>query len=196
MTRSMRPVGAMMTLAVFVVACGIVGSSAFAGDFAYVGSKNCKKCHLKEHKSWAETKMAKSFDGLKAGAAVEAKKKAGLEDKDYTKDAACLGCHTTGYGKTGGFVDEASTPDLMGVGCESCHGPGGTYTEKQHMSLDNKEYKKAELVKVGLVDTVGEAQCTTCHNEKSPFAEKGKAFDFAANKDKGTHEHFPLKYTH
>jgi hypothetical protein len=180
------------------LALGLFASRGLsAAEHAYVGTKDCKKCHLKEYKSWAETKMAKSFEQLRADVAAEAKTKAGLDPKkDYTKDAACLGCHTNGYGKKGGFVDEASTADQVGVGCEMCHGAGGTYVADDKMSTKNKEYKKADVVAAGMVATVGEAQCVACHNEKNPFHAKGTKFDYAANKDKGMHEKFPLKYAH
>lgn len=170
---------------------------AIAGDHAFVGSKKCKMCHLKEYKSWEATSMAKSFDNLLPGQRAEAKQAAGLDsDKDYTADASCLACHTTGYGEKGGFVDIDSTPDLAGVGCETCHGPGGTYISPGHMTLKNKEYKKAELVAVGMVDTVSEAQCVGCHNTESPFVGDDFVFDFPARKGEGTHEVFPLKYSH
>ncbi len=162
---------------------------------AFVGSKNCKKCHLKEFKSWEATKMAKAFESLKPGVAAEAKHAAGLDpQKDYTADAECVGCHTTGHGQPGGFVSVAETPDLVGVGCEECHGAGGTYLQDGYMTLQNKEYKKAELVAVGMVAEVTAAQCTKCHSADNPFS-PGE-FDFAASKDKGTHEIFPLKYPH
>ncbi|HEX7579139.1 MAG TPA: cytochrome c family protein, partial [Thermoanaerobaculia bacterium] len=144
--------------------------------------------------SWAETKMAKSFALLSPGVSADAKKKAKLDpDKNYNVDPVCLACHTTGYGKPGGFVSLASTPELAGVQCEMCHGPGGTYTQKEHMSLTNKEYKKADLVKLGLVGEISKSQCETCHNPKSPFF---KDFKFEERKAKGTHEKFPLKYKH
>lgn len=164
-----------------------------AGDHAFVGNKNCKKCHIKQFKSWAETKMATTFERLQEGVAVEAKKAAGLEDKDYTKDATCLPCHTVGYGKDGGFVDVDTTPDHVGAGCETCHGAGGTYTQDQYMSLKNKEYKKADLVAVGMVEKVGEAQCVSCHNDKSPT---WAGFDYATQGKEDLHENFPLKYEH
>ena len=172
-------------------------ASAQEGEFEYIGSKGCKKCHLKQFKSWEQTTMATTFEKLRAGVDAEAKTGDGLDpDKDYTTDAECVACHVTGYGKPGGFVDEATTPDLVGVGCESCHGPGGTYVQDEYMSLKNKEYVKAEIVAVGMVDTVGEAQCLSCHNAESPFVEDGVVFDFEATKDEGTHEHFPMKYSH
>jgi hypothetical protein len=184
-----------------LVAIGItVAPLLFAadGEHSYTGSKKCKICHMKEYKSWAETKMAQSFDVLKPGVRTEEKKGAGLDpNKDYTTDPECLICHTTGYGKTGGFVDAATTPDHVGVGCEMCHGAGGTYVQKPYMTLQNKEYKKEELVAVGMVAAIGAENCTSvCHNTKSPFVGDDFVFDFESQRHKGTHEKFPLKYEH
>lgn len=168
-----------------------------AGEHAYVGNKKCKMCHLKEWQSWSQTKMARAFDVLKPGAAAEAKKNAGLDPaKDYTGDPACLDCHTTGYGKPGGFTGIAATPDLAGVGCEMCHGPGGTYTQSKYMSLANKEFKRADLVAVGMNGAVSKDQCVLCHNDRSPFVKAGYVFDFEARKSSGAHEKFALKYQH
>ncbi len=188
-----------LAVPVLVVACvaWAYASTGLAGEHAYVGTKKCKPCHLKEWKSWAETTMAKAFEVLEPGQRAEAKQAAGLDpDKDYTGDETCLVCHVTGYGKPGGFTDIESTPDLAGVGCEMCHGAGGTYIEPQYMSLKNKEYKKAELVAVGMVGEITVEQCQGCHNTDSPFVGDDYVFDFEANKDKGTHEKFPLKYEH
>lgn len=175
----------------------LAAPAAPAGEIAYVGSNKCKPCHFREWKSWSATKMAKAYDSLKPGEATEAKSKAGLDpNEDFTKNPSCLRCHTTGYGQPGGFVDIESTPDRAGIGCEMCHGPGGTYTKEGYMTLKNKEYKKAELVKVGLVGEVGAEQCTVCHNKDNPFAGPDYKFDFATEKTKGVHEHFPLRYPH
>lgn len=177
-----------------VVLAGSAAAARAADAHAYVGVKKCKMCHLKEFNAWSQTRMAKSFELLKPGVNADAKKAAKLDPaKDYTTDANCLGCHTTGYGKPGGFVDLATTPDLAGVGCEMCHGAGGTYIQKQYMSLENKEYKKADIVVVGMVGDITKDQCAVCHNSKSPFF---KEFDFEARKKQGTHEKFPLKYPH
>lgn len=149
--------------------------SAYAAD--YVGEKKCKMCHMKQFTSWEQTKMAKAFDGLKAGAAAEAKKAAGLDpEKDYTTDASCLGCHTAN-GKA----------DMPGVGCEACHGAGSDYMK---VMMTNRDYKMDEIKAKGFV-VPDETVCKKCHNEKSPFF-KGFTFD----KSKGTHEHFPLSKQH
>lgn len=185
----------LLSLAILLLFAWLTPSGA--DEHPYIGSSNCRKCHIKEYRSWSETKMAKAFDVLKPGERAEAKTKAGLDpNKDYTTDKTCVKCHVTGFGKPGGFVDLKTTPDLVGVGCEMCHGPGGTYTQDGYMTLQNREYKRADLVKVGLVGEVTQAQCVTCHNAESPFVPDGFVFDFAANKDKGTHEVFPLKYPH
>jgi len=188
---------AMVGVAIVALFAGAVAVSAQDGEFAYIGSKGCKKCHLKQYKSWEATPMATTFDKLKAGEAADAKTAAGLDPAaDYTTDATCVGCHVTGMGKPGGFVDIETTPELANVGCENCHGPGGGYTQDGYMTLDNKEYKKADIVAMGMVDAVSGEQCTGCHNEESPFVEAGFVFDFEASAGEAIHEHFPLKYEH
>lgn len=164
-------------------------------EYAFIGNKKCKKCHVKQYKAWKQTKMANVFDLLKAGVRADAKKKAGLDpQKDYTRDKQCLPCHTTGYGKKNGFVSIEETPNFTGVGCEMCHGAGGTYTQKQYMHLKNKKFKTEAVKKVGLISPVSEKTCTErCHNKKSPFF---KAFNFAERAEQGIHKHFKLKYKH
>ncbi len=189
-----------------VTATALVSANAVTVDdqpsYAYVGSKKCKKCHFKQYKSWAKTKMSHAFDILKPGEHKEAKEKFHVDvTKDFTKDAKCLKCHTVGFGKKGGYV----TPDptdkkavrkakkLMGVGCESCHGPGSAYIKVFEDILKTKrKYDPEELYAVGL-NRIDETVCKTCHNEESPTINPGDSFDFEKRKAEGTHEHFPLK---
>lgn len=170
-----------------------------SADAAYVGSKSCFKCHFKEHGSWMKKGHAKAFEALKPGQAAEVKTKAKLDPaKDYTKDATCVACHVTGYGKPGGYPEVAKDWSaeekarallLEGVGCESCHGPG----EKSNaFKVANKEYKWAEVEKLGMVKP-SEVLCKGCHNEKSPTY---KPFDYEQRKKDGIHELFPLKFKH
>lgn len=159
----------------------------------YVGVARCRPCHIPQAKSWEQTKMAKAFELLKPGVAVEVKREHKFDpDKDYTQDPACLSCHVTGYGQPGGFESIEKTPKLAGVQCESCHGAGAGYLKPNLMSLQNKEFKRADVVAAGLV--IPDAKtCETCHNPKNPF---NKPFDFKTRKQQGTHEHLPLKYPH
>ncbi len=188
-------------LFVFVVSVAFASPvAAEEGGHAYVGTKNCKKCHIKEWKSWAETKMATSFEALRPGERSEAKTAAGLDPAtDYTTDPECVRCHVTGYGEPGGY-DIAKSPEeqegLLGTGCEMCHGAGGTYTQDEYMSLKNKEYSRPDIVAVGLTDVITEEVCVTCHNTDSPFVGDDYVFDFETRKEEGTHENFPLKYSH
>jgi len=189
--------GFWITMALVVVVLVWGAAPAGAEGHAYVGSKACKKCHLKEFKSWEATAMAQSFESLKPGVKADEKTAHGLDPaKDYTTDTECIGCHVTGYGQPGGFVDIETTPELANVGCENCHGAGGTYIQDGYMTLDNKEYVKADIVAVGMVAEVTEAQCVSCHSTDNPFAGDDFVFDFEASKGEGLHENYPLKYTH
>jgi len=176
----------------FVMAL-FVATYANAAD--YIGAKKCKACHMKQFKSWSATKMATSFENLKAGVKVAEKKKAGLEDKDYTADPKCLKCHTTGYGK-GGFVSIEKTPEFEGVQCEACHGAGGEFSK---LMKKNKSFPLADVKAAGLIiPSEDEKGCMACHGGESPFVEKVDAkykFDFK-ERLKNTHEHFPLKNQH
>ena len=175
----------------------LLAAFASADPAAYVGAKRCRACHLKQFQTWETTKMAKSFELLEAGAHADAKKKMNVDpQKDYTHDEKCLPCHTTGYGKPGGFVSLEKTPEMAGVQCESCHGPGGEYLKEGFMTLKNKEYKRADLLKAGLVVPNAETCTSQCHNPKSPFVTKDAVFNFEERKKKGTHEHVALKYPH
>lgn len=172
------------------------------GTYSYVGNKVCKKCHFKQHKSWAKTRMAKTLEILKPGNNREAKEKFNLDvEKDYTKDEKCLKCHTVGFGSPGGYAipDPADkkavrkAKRLEGVGCECCHGPGSEYIKVfDEIQESKRKYKVEELYAVGLTK-IGPAVCKACHNEESPSVEPGAAFDYEKRKDEGTHEHYPLK---
>ncbi|MDI6744103.1 MAG: cytochrome c family protein [Thermodesulfovibrionales bacterium] len=166
-------------------------SSGNEGKPAYVGSEACKSCHLKEYKSWKNTKLASAIEVLKPGAAVEIKKKIGINpDKDYMADAKCLKCHTTGYGSKGGFKSQAETPQLAGVGCEMCHGPGEEYVPV--MLKKGRTYGRGELIKAGLIIDL-KAVCMNCHNPNAPIA--GKDYKFS-HKERFKRVHIPvqLKY--
>lgn len=170
----------------------------------FVGAESCKKCHLKQYKSWKETDMAKAFDTLKPGEKKEAKEKWKLDPaKDYTQEEKCLKCHTTGYGEPGGYPvlggewtdDQKKLAEArQGVQCEACHGPGSLQIP---VKKENKEYKLADLKDLGW-RAADEQNCLACHNKDSPTIAPDERFDFdkkKTEKDK-LHEHVELKYKH
>ena len=186
----------MLRVTLVVSASLLLFAGAATGAPQYLGVKKCKKCHLKQFKSWKKTKKSKTFELLAAGTAAEAKKKAGLDPaKDYTKDKTCLPCHTTGYGKPGGYGKSKVDKYLQGVTCEACHGPGGDFVRDDRMSNKNKKFKSADLKKQGLIVKTPEKVCKTCHNKKSPFYQP---FDYAKRlkNEKGLHKRFPQKHAH
>lgn len=156
----------------------------------YVGVDKCRMCHISHYDSWSQTKMSKALELLKKGVRSEAKRKAGMEDEDYTKNDFCLSCHTTGLGMPGGFVSMEETPQLAGVQCEMCHGPGSVYSR---MMLKKKgTYTRADFMKKGglIMPSQENGHCQeTCHNEVSPFVRPGRKFNFADRKAMGTHKH-------
>jgi hypothetical protein len=170
--------------------------TAQAGDAEFVGSNKCKKCHLAVNKSWEKTRHGNAFNTLKAGQASEAKTKYGLDPaKDYTTDATCVECHVVGFGKKGGFTmgaDEKANKDVINVGCENCHGPGGAYLEHHEKVMKEKlTYTHDEMHAAGLAKISAET-CTKCHNDKSPTM-KGKTFNYEESLKTGIHDHEELK---
>jgi hypothetical protein len=179
------------------------GASSGGDKPTYVGDKTCMKCHFVEHKSWKKTSMAKSMKTLaptteaEDKALFDKKKAASLDPaKDYTTDAKCLKCHTTGYGADGYpalAADATPTAEQTaamtlnaGVTCEACHGPGSLYVKHKTAELEkNKDAKfTAEaLAPMGLVKP-DEKVCAGCHNAESPTKAE---FKFAESKDK-THD--------
>ncbi|MFC1633456.1 SUMF1/EgtB/PvdO family nonheme iron enzyme [Planctomycetota bacterium] len=169
----------------------------------YVGVKKCKSCHFKQWNSWRKTNMAKAFDSLKPGVKSAEKTKLKFDpNKDYTKDATCLGCHASGFGMPGGYIVPADgdtkaqeqATDNAGVTCEGCHGPGSKSVEIQEDIKENKRpYKFAELRAVGFIEA-GVRSCTSCHNASDPGKEAGYHFPYEEKRKEDQHENYELKY--
>ena len=144
--------------------------------FEFKGSKQCITCHKELDDSvevWQKQKHANAFATLATDAAKE------FSD-DPQKDPKCLSCHTTGYGKTGGFaldLDDKKKENLVNVTCESCHGAGEEYNKlmmkaKMGGTFDGDAGKAAGLV----IPT--EEVCLTCHNDQSPTFNAEEKFNF------------------
>ncbi|HVN38151.1 MAG TPA: multiheme c-type cytochrome [Myxococcota bacterium] len=128
---------------------GTVRAGLLPTTAAYVGSQACQSCHPAEHAKWSAGPHA---------TAIKALAKTGRE-----ADMQCVACHTTGFGKNGGFPSGARVadhPDLASVGCESCHGPGGN-----HVGADAP--KRGTILALGdKCDSCVILQiCGTCHDQ-------------------------------
>jgi len=127
----------------------LIGTTASAQQFRYIGASKCKMCHNKPNKGeqfniWEKGPHANSLDALEG------------DDRD---DPTCLKCHSTAAGvdsklHAGIKVDE-------GVSCESCHGPGSVYKSAAIM-----RNKKLALSK-GMTDPTEET-CKECHLGDKP----------------------------
>lgn len=157
--------------AVRVAALGlcVLAAGAVSAEPRYVGAKDCGGCHKAEMQDWQRSVHGKAIETLAAGKKSGPKHKAGLNpDKDYSNDEKCLKCHTTGLKEKGGFVDRNSTPDLVGVSCEACHGPGSDYRAIHKSKM--LEFKSAEARAAGATyASKGDKVCEKCHNDDSPF---------------------------
>ena len=157
-------------LVLWISLIALMGMSvnSFPGEMGkYVGTDTCKMCHWKQYRSWAQTKMAKTFlDSLNG---------------EQREDPACISCHVTGYKGPGGFDSFKTTPKMAGVQCEACHGAGSLYYTDEIM---RNRYVSMGL---GLLEQ-NEKLCVTCHNENSPTFPGPFKFD----KNKGVHDHFPM----
>jgi hypothetical protein len=115
-------VGWSVLIATLVFWSWPVSKVASEGENAYVGSKACQDCHENEFEKFKTfAKKAHSYESIKV-------MKKGLTDSEFQ---TCFECHTTGYGKPGGFRSEHDTPDLRNAGCEVCHGPGSLHCETE-----------------------------------------------------------------
>jgi hypothetical protein len=124
----------LLIFGIFLNLCPRQVSAEIYGQ--YVGSKTCSDCHAEISQLWSKTPHAKAYDSLL--------------DSGQQGLPACLQCHVVGYGETGGFLDKELTPELTGVQCESCHGPG-----KRHIDAPDDMHN--------ITRSPTEKDCRTCH---------------------------------
>ncbi len=207
-----------LSLAALVALSG--APAALAETPHYEGAKVCMKCHDLQGESWEKTVHAKAFESLKPSMKAEAKQKAGLDPaKDYTKDGECLACHTTGFGKPGGYAVDmpaAQAKPLAAVTCESCHGAGSQFRQ-EHGNAENRLKRQSEHTDRSVIVQAGQnfdyqTACASCHlnYHGSPWANAAPpytpftpavdpkyAFDFdkavrKSGKGTGVHDHYKL----
>jgi hypothetical protein len=112
-------------------------------DYRIAGSTSCVSCHAVESAQWNTTHHATAWNSL--------------AKKGFEVDSYCQQCHTTGFGLPGGFESRAKSTALVGVGCESCHGPSLAHVNnpRVHTPFDAMD------------------QCIRCHDpENSPHFDR------------------------
>lgn len=140
----------------------------------FEGVARCKTCHRKEEDGqqfaiWEASAHAKAFAALASDEAKAIGAEKGIENPQEADE--CLKCHVTGHGVAEEFLGKRY--DIAdGVGCESCHGPGGDYYKKA--TMEGIASGEIDPASVGLVIPTEET-CLQCHNEESPTY---KEFDY------------------
>lgn len=116
-------------------AAGAVGRVA---QHDFIGAERCRSCHAEEYAVWAQSPHARALQAL--------------PEKDRN-DPRCLSCHT--------MVADDRSPSLVGIQCETCHGPG------RHYSVDHV-MRDAELRAQLNFEKPSEKTCLRCHTDASP----------------------------
>lgn len=113
----------------------------------FATTTSCAGCHADRLAAWAFDDHARAYEALltrKAGTSTE-----------------CVGCHTTGFGRPGGYaaLDTATLRTYKAVQCEACHGPMGGHPQNEKVQAR----------------TVDETTCLTCHDKAN-----SPQFDYTA----------------
>ncbi|MFO0840802.1 MAG: multiheme c-type cytochrome [Gemmataceae bacterium] len=131
-----------------------VGGLKKEDEVKYAGTETCKRCHEHAYDVWKKSGHSHAYQTL-----VDAKRPS---NRQY--DPECIVCHTVGFGYQTGFVDEATTPKLKDVGCESCHGPSYVHVHNPndpawHKRINPWKYQPAAK-KTQAIDDM----CQKCHD--------------------------------
>jgi len=141
-----------------------VGDSS--GGFEYVGSERCLECHADGPGDgpaghWIASRHSRAFHTLSSNQAraLAAGREEYRDVRDPSLDPRCLLCHLTGAREPAASFAGTFSPE-EGVGCESCHGPGGSYGNAASMA-DRGSF----LSKGGKVPD--EFTCRRCHRDEA-----------------------------
>ncbi|MDI6688342.1 MAG: cytochrome c family protein [Desulfobacterales bacterium] len=133
----------LITISILLILCALFLSNVAIAEkktvgAVYVGMEKCKDCHPEHVESYYSWKYSKNFRIIQ------------MRKKD--NDPNCLPCHTTGYGKQGGFDNVRETPGMINKQCESCHGPASL-----HLKAPTKREHQETL-------NIPKNVCTACHS--------------------------------
>ncbi len=132
----------------------------------YVGSAKCESCHEESYRVWRKSGHSKAYDTLVKAA----------PPRNF--DPECVSCHVIGWHPTeyrpyvGGFESTEKTPQLINVGCESCHGPGEAHCAAENPGSKADKALQVKLQKAMVVtkeDSEKRFLCASCHDlDNSP----------------------------
>ncbi len=144
----------------------------------FIGVKACAPCHKGEKKGsmfeiWEKSAHSGAFKTLESEEAQKIAKEKGLKTAAH-ESKECLTCHVAAAGVDAKLLDKGYDKK-EGISCEACHSAGSGYKTMAIM----KDKKKS--IEAGMTEYVDEkaieAQCVTCHNEKSPTYKEFKFKD-------------------
>lgn len=156
----------------------------------FAGSEICGDCHTSAMEVFQNTPHAHATDSL-----VHL-----TPPRQY--DPECLSCHVTGWEPqkyfpfVSGYLSLEATPQLVGNGCENCHGPAAKHAAVEGGELDASEEEQERLraaLRLTVVENEGNRDkqvfgsvvqgCVQCHDvDNSPD------FDFQAYWPEVAHE--------
>lgn len=144
----------------------------------FAGSEACADCHTAAADVYLNTPHFHATDTL-----------AQLDPPRHF-DPECLSCHATGWEPqkyfpfTSGYLGLKQTPQMVGNGCENCHGPAARHTAAENGEIDVDEEELARLratLHLEIVDNEGNMEgqefaggkvvqmCVQCHDvDNSP----------------------------
>jgi hypothetical protein len=132
----------------------------------YSGTKQCIDCHEEAHKIWRKSKHANAWNAL----AKEA-------NPPRIYDPECIACHVVGWNRKeqvpykSGFSEQKTTPDLINVGCESCHGPCENHVKAEQGADIKLQENLRKAIKLS-VNNNAKKICIECHDgDNSPHFE-------------------------
>ncbi len=130
----------------------------------YVGSKACADCHEPSYVVWRKSGHARAWNTL-----------ANISKPARTFDPECIACHVVGWSPAeflpyeNGFMGEKETPQLIDVGCESCHGPGEKHVTAEKSGDDATKNRFRKAVRMTLQGNTTKKLCMECHDgDNSP----------------------------
>jgi hypothetical protein len=144
----------------------------------YVGTDACVSCHQHAYQKWLEEDPKTKLSHSHAFQTLVDARRPSL--RQY--DPECIVCHTVGFGNVSGYRDQEMTPDLLNVGCESCHGPASVHVAKPKDPVWRQKlnpYKappdespEARTRRLGLIDQM----CQKCHDVDNDVHWVGEGF--------------------